>query len=324
MTFSSLQRIDILRALLCQYVIFSHMIPSCFSGVLGTPGTLAVWCFFCVSGYLNYFSFERSYSVWQYYKKRILRLYPLLILSFLIVAFLEKSFFVYDFYTLFPIVFNIKSAMPQNGVLWTIVIELQLYLITPIFFRLRHWLFKINSFPIFHLIFYAFLLSLILSAIMSFLIKGVIDLDDRMIFSAIPFYLYGFILARWKNIHISFNFFSFICFFLFLVVVISRNFSGLWNHLFIEGRLIPLLLFTVIIFANHSLKWLERSNLFNIMGQSTYEIYLFHGLFVYVVHKIFGTELSFEKIILFYWFLPTILGVSIVFLKSKKHFVKTL
>lgn len=112
--------------------------------------------FFFVSGFLIYWSFQRnSNNVLQYFKNRLLRIYPALWFALIITIFLlflstnnfkelvsqydfimwflaQISFF--QFYT--PEILRFWGTGTPNGALWTIVIELQFYLFIPIIYYL--------------------------------------------------------------------------------------------------------------------------------------------------------------------------------------------
>lgn len=311
---NTISSINISRGVLCQYVIVSHLIPAIFPGILGFPGTLAVWSFFVFSGYLNFFSFAKSSSIAEYYAKRIKRLFPLLGFSFFIVAITQKTLLVNDVYTLFPLVINVKDRMPFNGVLWTLILELQLYLLTPLLFHYFQKFSKgINVFSSTIVAWIFAFLSFLGSILFSKLIVGNIDLDDRMLFSAIPFYLFGFLLARIKIIkskkELRLN--KFLSLFLFLLILFERN--SLINQilrydiLFSFGRIIPITFATYSIFFSpfnsRLLVWL------NPIGKATYEIYLFHGCFCYIHHFYFSKYNDITLILLFYMIIPNFLGI---------------
>lgn len=309
-------RINIYRGFLCQYVILSHIIPSIFPGILGTPGTLAVWCFFVISGYLNYISFENSSGVRAYYFKRLKRLFPLLAVSFSIISFSENSLYVNDIYTLFPAIIDVKNNMPLNGVLWTIIIELQLYILTPLFYRLFQGMCRRKNYLLI-LIFSTAIISLVASGASSMIIMGTVDLDDRMFLSAIPFYIFGFFLTR-TNLVFTRNMLNLcviIAALLFLSVVADRN--GLlsfltlkWGWLFTLGKLIPLFLTSSIIL--YPIKKSYNPFVLTLLGKATYEIYLFHGLCAYLMARYFSEENT-MNIMLFYWILPVIVGIFIFY-----------
>lgn len=322
-----IRKIDLFRAFLCQYVILAHLIPALFPGILGVPGTLAVWCFFVISGYLNFFSCRDSQALREYYFKRFIRLYPLLLLSFLIVCFFEKTIFTNDLYTLFPVILNIKDHMPHNGVLWTIIIELQLYLLTPLLFYAGKTLKIPDKFLPLSVI-SLFALSYGCSVIFSKLVYGHVDLDDRTVFSAIPFYAFGMLLAQGHFKPLGARSWTACVYMLltvaiFAIVILDRNnvvnfdFAGkAWESLFTEGRFIPLLASLLVIL--YPLVLPLRTRVIEAIGKATYEVYLLHGLSIYVLYKMQPADHHIVQIIGFFWLLPTLGGVAVHFLISKR------
>lgn len=111
--------------------------------------------FFAISGFLIYASYDRNKSIRQYFKNRMLRIFPglwcvtLFTLAILIVAgFVNRSnmfsiqflcwFFgqitVFQFYT--PQMLRGFGVGTPNGSLWTILVEFSFYVFLPVFFFL--------------------------------------------------------------------------------------------------------------------------------------------------------------------------------------------
>ena len=151
-----------LQFLAALLVIYSHAFPIAQNSNAGeimlrftrdqlSCGTTAVFVFFLLSGYLVSASFARSGSLCDYLKKRVLRLFPALLLVLLFSAFVLgpvfttlplgeyirssetwqylKTFFLYPVYWNLPGVFteNAYSAS-VNGAIWTISYQFGLYL----------------------------------------------------------------------------------------------------------------------------------------------------------------------------------------------------
>ena len=112
-------------------------------------GDIAVDAFFVVSGFLILQSWERSKSIGDFLKKRVLRIYPGFIVAFLISAFVvgavasaEPNYFAHFKYPrlLLEGLFLLKPTTPSvfagrpypmvNGSLWTIRYEFLCYLFT--------------------------------------------------------------------------------------------------------------------------------------------------------------------------------------------------
>ncbi|PTY38360.1 hypothetical protein BGP77_12620 [Saccharospirillum sp. MSK14-1] len=111
--------------------------------------------FFFISGYLISKSYERSPSLMDYFRNRVLRIFPALILCVLvnIIMIGYTGYFSLVDASPFEIVklFLAKSTFLQfynpdfmrgfgdgvlNGSLWTICVELQFYLVVPIFYNI--------------------------------------------------------------------------------------------------------------------------------------------------------------------------------------------
>ncbi len=315
-------RIDIFRGYLCQYVIISHLIPELYPKLLGTPGTIAVWCFFVVSGYLNYASYQRSTSIKNYYWKRVSRLYPLLVFSYLVVAYLLDDLVVNDIYTIVPIAINVKGSMPHNSVLWTIIIELQLYICTPCFVALYNYLSKqlqiTKNSDLLIVSISCAILSIMSSVFATKLLSGSVDLDDRMLISAIPFYVFGFCLYK-SDYMLSTQTRKIITIAstsIFALIVMQRNgflcnLTCTWDHLFIEGRLVALYMCALILLKRDTMNISNKSIIFRKIGQATFEIYVLHGLCAFILHQISAEVSTFTAILLSFWFIPTMVGLVV-------------
>lgn len=104
------------------------------------PGVVIL---FSLSGYLVSASMERLHSTKQFFKKRVLRLYPelwlctivnVLVLLLLVPELLDKSMVVW-FFTQIVGIANTPSCLNEfatgsvNGALWTVFVEIQLYVV---------------------------------------------------------------------------------------------------------------------------------------------------------------------------------------------------
>ncbi|ADZ11912.1 acyltransferase family protein [Riemerella anatipestifer RA-GD] len=162
---------DFLRLLFASSVIISHSYPLTevrdkeilmviTNGQLDLGG-FSVACFFIISGYLIYQSLERSSSIKNYIWKRVLRLYPALIVMLLltvsVVPFFYQgegsilnntSYFTYlprqlSLYNLQHNILGVFEDLPYktiNGSLWTICYEFTMYmLLVPFYFIKSRW-----------------------------------------------------------------------------------------------------------------------------------------------------------------------------------------
>ncbi len=154
---------DLLRLLAALQVVFHHTLT--YFGFSKEYPSLKVFheiityfpgvpVFFTISGFLVYWSFERNqHQVWKYFRNRAFRIFPALWVclavtmalifyfnSLGISTLLRWEFWTYLFCqaTMFQSYFPPLSPAFGNGIpngaLWTIAVELQFYLLTPLIF----------------------------------------------------------------------------------------------------------------------------------------------------------------------------------------------
>ncbi|MCX4190242.1 acyltransferase family protein [Methylophaga sp. OBS3] len=122
---------------------------------------VAVECFFVVSGFLIFMSYEYSSNMNRYFEKRFRRIYPayfsVIIVCAILGSFLssyssEEYFLSSELYRYLaanlvflnfiqpdlPGVFSMNSMTAVNGALWTLKVEVMFYLSVPVFV----WLFR--------------------------------------------------------------------------------------------------------------------------------------------------------------------------------------
>lgn len=314
--------IDIYRSILAQWVIIAHLGPALMN-IPMVPGRIAVWGFFIISGYLNALSFYNRISSghWLhgmagYYLARIKRIYPLLIVSCIVVSVVLGTLIHKDWYVLFPYMYD-QPWVLSNGVLWTLVIEIQLYAATPILFwatykfREISWFFQgciavilVFSIPLIHI----------------FLESNPSLIDDRTMLGNVGFYIFGMMMAlgAQKLAAIGRRLLQGLSLLLFIFIVaflIQYNFISQGVQ-FYQGQLIAFLSsFLVLVTIRPMFSKLHF--MFRFFGYYTYEIYVLHGLFVFIYHQLnFESTLS----ILALWWVAPILTVMIFdFIYKKKY-----
>ncbi|MCF8057547.1 MAG: acyltransferase [Desulfocapsa sp.] len=162
---------DLLRLLLALNVFLCHLgevswVKTFFPLNRIFNSTLAVDCFFVVSGFLIFRSFDRSSSTLSYLDKRVRRIYPAYVTAVLMGAFLlpwltglaTDLYFSHDWlrYLFSNLIFLnfLQPTLPEmfvannmqviNAPLWTIKVEVMFYLSVPLIFLLlkrgKKWL----------------------------------------------------------------------------------------------------------------------------------------------------------------------------------------
>jgi peptidoglycan/LPS O-acetylase OafA/YrhL len=159
---------DLLRLLAATEVIAGHyfqhlnkqLSPWGLSLIDSFPG---VPVFFFISGYLISASYERNKNIKEYFRNRILRIFPglwvCIIVSVIVISFTGVSFFNKQALVWLPAQFAAIIYTPSflshygfgsyNGSLWTIPVELQFYMLVPLCYRLlpgrkiNYWLFAL-------------------------------------------------------------------------------------------------------------------------------------------------------------------------------------
>ncbi|WP_127531982.1 acyltransferase family protein [Paenibacillus kobensis] len=162
---------DIIRLLAAALVIFSHSYPLTLGSNASEPfskltngqetfGGLGVSIFFIISGFLITFSYERSANIFEYFRNRILRIYPALIVLILLTVFVLgpilttvdgrtyllnpatlrylESFMLVNMQYSLPGVFE-HNPYPNavNGSLWTLWYELFFYMVVAVLGSLK-------------------------------------------------------------------------------------------------------------------------------------------------------------------------------------------
>lgn len=145
---------DLLRLIAALIVMFSHSFrwfdyakPRWM--VFFTDGSVGVMIFFAISGYLIMASYDRCIqsrrSIKEYFINRFFRIYPALIISFIVLS-LGNIFFLHiDIFHKDYVFYFIKEFIRpsggayngglSNGVLWTLKVELIFYILVPLIYK---------------------------------------------------------------------------------------------------------------------------------------------------------------------------------------------
>lgn len=315
--------IDIFRTFLAQWVILGH-VASVLLPVPMVPGRLAVWCFFVVSGYLNALSFQNRFSPgnWVhtasgYYVSRIKRIYPLLIVSYLIVSILLGTMLNADFWTLAPLQHQVQKLQLSNSVLWTLMIEIQLYFFTPFLFlvasRMKrwHWLLLV-----------AICLTLVFQVpkLQMRLLHDSGLIDNRTVAGNLGFYLFGMLLAlgrdRVMSVPVRLESLLWPAWGVWIMYFLYRYNFHAPGVQFDWGQYVAILTSFLALISTSPL-FARGHSIFKFLGYYTYEIYVLHGLFIFLYHQ---TELSGKlSAILFWWVLPLLTVVIMDMIWKKKY-----
>ncbi|SFI24222.1 acyltransferase family protein [Halpernia frigidisoli] len=178
---------DFIRLILASLVIVSHSfqltktkeILAVITNNQVDFGSLAVNCFFALSGYFIFISLKNSKTITNYIWKRLLRLYPalivLLIFTFIVLIFLYsgenylvyiKNFIFYaaNCLSLYKVDYYISGIFLSNpykgainGSLWSLSYEFTMYILLVLLFFIKNKKFE------FILLLFAFIISLYFS-----------------------------------------------------------------------------------------------------------------------------------------------------------------
>ncbi|MDR1730072.1 MAG: acyltransferase [Prevotellaceae bacterium] len=282
----SANNFDFLRLLLAFSVMCNH-----YSGLTGQnwylpiSSAMAVHGFFVISGFLIMRSFYRSHSLKDYFQKRARRIMPAYILVVLLCAFglVFLSDLLAGQYFSSPVFFKylaanlsflnfIQPSLPGvftenpemtavNGSLWTIKIELLLYLSVPfIAWLLRRWDKRIVLGGI-------YLFSIIFNRSMDYLYlttgNEIYEMLARQVFFQLSFFISGAFLLFYFKIFFKYRFA------LFLIALPAVLFRSNDFVFFLYPMALGIVIFTIAF----SLPFLNKAGKY---GDISYGIYLFH------------------------------------------------
>ncbi len=276
---------DFIRFFLAYSVMFNH-----FSTLTETDpfwfvsGGFRVKGFFIISGFLVMFSFLRSPDTRVFFQKRVRRIMPAYSLTILLCALLGLfmttlpyneyltssrlyAYLAYNLLTLnflcpdLPGVFESNPINAVNGSLWTIKVELMLYLCVPLIYRLLK---KYNKLACLVLI---YLLSFTYMTVFDYLddtrSNAIYDFLKRQFPGQMVYFCSGIIILAY------FPTFRKYMRYIFPVSILLFFFRDVWFLRIFE----PLALASIIITVAYGFKWLH---VFNRMGNFSYGIFLLH------------------------------------------------
>lgn len=291
---------DFLRVVLAATVFFAHARDLSNSGQIRSltflfNSEVAVKAFFGISGFLIFWSYERSKVLKEYFLKRIKRIYPAYFVSVMIFAltlflisdlsiyeyFFTKKFFRYLVYNLtflnfiqptLPGIFVNNPVPPVNGALWTIKLEVMFYALVP----LLAYLFKDKESRVFRiLILYmtSYFYTIGFELVGNLTEKNIFYELSRQIPGQLSYFLGGILLFYYFDKFIQ------IPKWFFLIYLLTFYLSSQISFLSI---LRPISLSCIIMFLAFNFKYF---NGFGKYGDFSYGIYVFHHpiiqIFVY-------------------------------------------
>ncbi|MEG1589542.1 acyltransferase family protein [Chryseobacterium sp.] len=283
---NTINNFDFLRLLFASLVIIHHAFP--LSGRLPNDptffwsneqlsiGTLSVGSFFAISGYLILGSLNRSKGLIDYFWKRIIRLYPGLIVMMAVTCLViitidysmiySKSFYTYfsNRIILYGSQFSIVNFFDDNpypgvinGSLWTLSYEFTCYAMIFLlyFFRNNLRMQKLITFTLFAVFYSAYNLKISLH----FLSR--LNLDSSKFFEFGIFFISGMIMYYYKK-----NIKKATYLVVFIVLILSVYFD-IFRFAF------PLIALVVISFGRESTKYINLIG--SKIGDLSYGIYIY-------------------------------------------------
>ena len=266
--------LDILRGLAAIYVVLSHYTSFCLRELGDTPfyipretGDYAVWLFFIISGFVIYFSIERSKTWRDFAVSRLTRLYPMYWITLTIVLVASIYLFAKERMwwggylvnmTMFQEFFGFENF---DNVYWSLTVELAFYLIVGLLFK-AGWIQRIG------MIATAWLLLAWIGTLLGPTLDGTarMILHRYFIIAYVPFFLMGIMLYLIQKRGISGQ--------RVLIIIASFATIGLihgWGDLAIS-----LALFAAAAFSISRLGRFLVSPVLLWLGAISYALYLIH------------------------------------------------
>lgn len=347
--------VDGLRAIAVSLVLVAH-----FGLEQYVPGGFGVTLFFFISGFLitglliTEFETKGNISVPSFYMRRLLRLYPALVLAVLVTALLypalggvvtaaeiSASLFYYANYYNQIVVFGSAGSVPVGSfhplsILWSLAIEEQYYLVFP-FVMLLLVRKKSSLLPVFIAV---AAISLIWRIFLQ--CEGMGDRIYAATDTRMDSIIYGAIMAvladseSGKRLLLQMRSVApvLVAFVLLLSTFVIRGefFRNTFRYSLQGLVLLPLV--SGVCFSDKDsvvLKILE-SKVFLLLGAWSYSLYLFHGIAILVTENIFRVDASArfseiplafypcEAILSFLFAIISYYAVEMRFVKLRRHF----
>jgi peptidoglycan/LPS O-acetylase OafA/YrhL len=287
-----LKRINIIlcfRAFLALSVFFWH-IPNSTNYVI--PGRISVIIFFGISSFVILESFNNIKisipNLLLFYKKRLLRIYPVFFLSSILLLFIGSNHLEININKVFEqfLFFQFNHNYLLNGVFWTLGVEINFYLVAPLIILLtRKYVYKNIK-----LSFIIYLTTLLLPILIIFIHGDLSKLDSRNIIGNFSHFYVSFIaydLLKYNLFNLPKYKYLIVIFLLLLVVIIFFYYSHSFLFWTLGGLLLDLMILIILLIHYRLSEIKIKENvfisIFEYLGKISFGIYAYH----YVVFIIF-------------------------------------
>lgn len=325
--------IDSLRAISCFFVIIFHSYTIAFirdveKSTLFQGGYMGVDLFFVLSGFLitknsiNQYASKGTFKIGTFYLKRILRLYPPLLIATLIFLVpllyynanfaLSNAFFLLtytgDCVLLFQKIWPALQYPSMFSHCWSLAVEEQYYLIFPLIFiyiTKKFWIKRniTTTFPLFNIVFLALVISLAFymdghfykfflwrffqiffgGYIAFFFSKNYLNTAKETKFSNA---VVRSISAVYKSHIIAVA--ALLIFFIIFIFNIGFNIGKIQLHYFTLTLISSIIIFNAYTAENWFYKKLLNNKILMYLGKISYGLYLFHSpIFYFKTFNIF-------------------------------------
>lgn len=272
----------------------------------------AVAVMFAISGFLVTASYEKCPCLLDFYKKRVVRIYPLLIVAVTIPVIIYLSLGLLPYEPIQIIIectktifigsfgkYTVPAGAIGNGSLWTIAIQMQFYLLTPIIFKL------LKNRKVITLVF----LGAIAENLLSLQFEKVLTGPFARIYSlsCLPYlymYLFGAIVYVYREFLLEKLEKYFWCFGIIYALIhwgLALDLRFAWKYI---NPISSFLIMSIAIgaafkFGNHRLKM-----------DLSYGIYLWHLPVFDFIHVVLGVKYSLSYLLMVWIITFVIAGVS--------------
>lgn len=336
---------DGLRTIAVIFVTLYHLTPHIFSG-----GYLGVVIFLVMSGYLVTDNFlteidnTRYLDILKFWKKRLLKLYipliPMLIITSLVILISNDmltnyigNFFssLLGFNNIYQIINGLSYFEAYGNInpfthLWSLGLEIQFYLIWPIFITLAYNTLRIKRK---NLAIIVFILSIFSASLMFYLYSPETDVSrlyygvDTRAFSFLIGAMFGILFPRKKVLQFNPN--NIQKFFInlstiilttlsiYLLITLDAKLDIVFKYgMYLFSIIIAILMILLLIKENFIAKILS-ANIFEKIGKRSYSLYLWQYPIIVFINSIF-TWTKIPQIIIF------LIQITIIILVSELSF----